>query len=76
VLQEAGHSNLLAFEHVMSCEIEPFKQAFLARNYPGAELLPDIRELVPKDVRTHVRHLTRGGGYSPLVAKRGLNPKE
>ncbi|CAE8594810.1 unnamed protein product [Polarella glacialis] len=48
-LKAAGHEGLLKFSHVMSCEIEPFKQAFLARNYPGAVLLPDIRELVPED---------------------------
>mmetsp|Transcript_16313 Transcript_16313/g.28556 ORF Transcript_16313/g.28556 Transcript_16313/m.28556 type:complete len:1878 (-) Transcript_16313:150-5783(-) len=38
-----------SFEHVMSCEIEPFKQAFIARNYPQANLFPDIRKLAPED---------------------------
>eukprot|EP00930_Biecheleria_cincta_P021338 TRINITY_DN1583_c0_g1_i3.p1 TRINITY_DN1583_c0_g1~~TRINITY_DN1583_c0_g1_i3.p1 ORF type:complete len:1977 (-),score=328.37 TRINITY_DN1583_c0_g1_i3:362-5602(-) len=57
VLQAAGYGDLLKFKHVMSCEIEPFKQAFLARNYPGAELLPDIRELVPKDGTRHTQNV-------------------
>ncbi|KAL1514920.1 hypothetical protein AB1Y20_004000 [Prymnesium parvum] len=31
-----------SFEHVMSCEIEPYKQSFIARNNPGVLLFPDI----------------------------------
>jgi site-specific DNA-cytosine methylase len=34
-----------AFEHVMSCEIEPYKQSFIARNNPGVLLFPDIAAL-------------------------------
>lgn len=33
------------YEHVMSCEIEPFKQAYLGRNFPGVPLFPDITKL-------------------------------
>ena len=33
------------FDHVMSCEIEPYKQSFIARNTPGVLLFPDIAEL-------------------------------
>jgi site-specific DNA-cytosine methylase len=29
----------------MSCEIEPFKQAYIARNFPGVPLFPDITKL-------------------------------
>ena len=29
----------------MSCELEPYKQAFIARNNPGVLLFPDIRQL-------------------------------
>ena len=33
------------FQHVMSCELEPYKQSFIARNHPGVLLFPDIRTL-------------------------------
>ncbi len=33
------------YEHMMSCEIEPFKQAYIARNFPGVPLFPDITKL-------------------------------
>ena len=33
------------FDHVMSCELEPYKQAFIARNNPGVLLFPDIGTL-------------------------------
>eukprot|EP00966_Prymnesium_polylepis_P148062 3420233-Prymnesium_polylepis.1 len=33
------------FEHVMSCEIEPYKQSFIARNNPGVLLFPDVAAL-------------------------------
>ena len=33
------------YEHKMSCEIEPFKQAYIARNFPGVPLFPDITKL-------------------------------
>jgi site-specific DNA-cytosine methylase/superfamily II DNA or RNA helicase len=41
-------SQLLQVDHVMSCEIEPFKQAYISRNFPDTRLFPDIRQLVPK----------------------------
>lgn len=33
------------YSHVMSCEIEPFKQAYIGRNFPGGLLFPDITKL-------------------------------
>ena len=33
------------FEHVMSCELEPYKQSFIARNHPEVLIFPDIRVL-------------------------------
>jgi hypothetical protein len=29
-----------SYDHLMSCEIEPFKQGYLGRNFPGALLFP------------------------------------
>lgn len=38
-------------DHVMSCEIEAFKQAYLARNFPGVNaLFPDIVKLTGSDL--------------------------
>mgnify|MGYP005845773401 CR=1 FL=1 len=33
------------YSHVMSCEIEAFKQAYIGRNFPGVPLFPDITKL-------------------------------
>ena len=38
-------SHRFDYEHKMSCEIEPFKQAYIARNFPGVPLFPDITKL-------------------------------
>ena len=35
----------LQIEHVFSCEIEPFKQAYIERNFAPPILFRDIREL-------------------------------
>lgn len=40
------------YDHVMSCEIEPFKQAYIARNFPGVPLFPDITKLSATDDKT------------------------
>ena len=40
---DSGHS--LSYSHEMSCEIEPFKQAYIGRNFPGVTLFPDITKL-------------------------------
>ena len=34
----------------MSCEIEPFKQAYIGRNFPGVTLFPDICKLTGSDL--------------------------
>lgn len=33
------------FSHAMSCELEPYKQSFIARNHPDVLIFPDIRVL-------------------------------
>jgi site-specific DNA-cytosine methylase len=38
-------ANVLRIEHVFSCEIEPFKQAYIERNFRPPLLFRDIREL-------------------------------
>ena len=42
-----GHS--FDYSHEMSCEIEPFKQAYIARNFPGVPLFPDITKLTASE---------------------------
>ena len=44
---EKGHG--FDYEHNMSCEIEPFKQAYIGRNFPGVLLFPDITKLTEKE---------------------------
>jgi site-specific DNA-cytosine methylase len=38
-----------AYTHEMSCEIAPFKQAYIGRNFPGVPLFPDITKLTASD---------------------------
>ena len=47
---EESHHHGFAYEHVMSCEIEPFKQGYIARNFPGVLLFPDICKLCQEQV--------------------------
>eukprot|EP00536_Pseudo-nitzschia_multiseries_P006390 jgi/Psemu1/192957/e_gw1.134.12.1 len=42
---EEKNDHAFDYEHMMSCEIEPFKQAYIARNFPGVPLFPDITKL-------------------------------
>mmetsp|Transcript_18227 Transcript_18227/g.26821 ORF Transcript_18227/g.26821 Transcript_18227/m.26821 type:complete len:2370 (-) Transcript_18227:73-7182(-) len=45
--QGQGHG--FDYTHEMSCEIEPFKQAYIGRNFPGVPLFPDITKLTAGD---------------------------
>ena len=47
-----GHG--FTYEHNMSCEVEPFKQVYLAQNFPGAVLFPDIVKLTGGETVTDV----------------------
>ena len=44
-----SHQHGFEYEHNMSCEIEPFKQAYIGRNFPGVLLFPDITKLTEKE---------------------------
>ncbi|CAJ1936311.1 unnamed protein product [Cylindrotheca closterium] len=44
-------SQTFEYSHEMSCEIEPFKQAYIGRNFPGVPLFPDINKLIEPDVK-------------------------
>ena len=43
--EETSFDHLIQIEHVFSCEIEPFKQAYIERNFQPPLLFRDIREL-------------------------------
>lgn len=38
----------LQVRHEMSCEKEPFKQAYIARNFPGVPVFSDVVELAER----------------------------
>jgi len=42
----------LCVDHVFSCEIEPFKQAYIERNFAPPILFRDIRELDSEQATT------------------------
>lgn len=46
------HNLSLGFEHVFSCEIEPFKQAYIERNFAPPILFRDVTELGKKRAHT------------------------
>jgi hypothetical protein len=49
---KAQHGQTLAFDHVFSCEIEPFKQAYIERNFAPPILFRDVTELGKKKAHT------------------------
>ncbi|ORY22614.1 hypothetical protein BCR39DRAFT_551149, partial [Naematelia encephala] len=46
------HDLTLSFDHVFSCEIEPFKQAYIERNFAPPVLFRDVTELGKKRAHT------------------------
>lgn len=49
---KAQHGLTLSFDHVFSCEIEPFKQAYIERNFAPPILFRDVTELGKKRAHT------------------------
>nr|XP_018266781.1 DNA repair protein Rad8 [Kwoniella dejecticola CBS 10117]OBR88939.1 DNA repair protein Rad8 [Kwoniella dejecticola CBS 10117] len=49
---KAQHDLTLSFDHVFSCEIEPFKQAYIERNFSPPVLFRDVTELGKKKAHT------------------------
>jgi hypothetical protein len=52
-------TSILPMEHVFSCEIEPFKQAYIERNFAPPLLFRDIRELGQEEAFTAYGALAR-----------------
>lgn len=66
---EGRHGIPLKVEHIFSCEIEPFKQAYIERNFAPPLLFRDIRELDGDEATTAygaVRPVP--GGVDVLIA--------
>jgi hypothetical protein len=65
------------YEHNMSCEIEPFKQAYIGRNFPGVLLFPDITKLTEKetvvDVYGREQSIPEGKTYFEVVVHAHFN---
>ena len=49
---KSQHGLTLSFDHVFSCEIEPFKQAYIERNFAPPVLFRDVTELGKKRAHT------------------------
>ena len=49
---KAQHGLTLSFDRVFSCEIEPFKQAYIERNFSPPILFRDVTELGKKKAHT------------------------
>jgi len=49
---DVNHGVRLGLDHVFSCEIEPFKQAYIERNFAPPILFRDIRELGQPEATT------------------------
>ena len=63
------HHAPLLVEHVFSCEIEPFKQAYIERNFAPPILFRDVRELGNAEATTaYGAKVPVPGGVDMLVA--------
>jgi site-specific DNA-cytosine methylase len=66
--EDLGYGKL-QIEHLFSCEIEPFKQAYIERNFQPPKLFRDIRELGnEKAVTAYGAAVEVPGGADMLIA--------
>ncbi|BEI79864.1 hypothetical protein CcaverHIS002_0103930 [Cutaneotrichosporon cavernicola] len=61
------HGVTLGFEHVFSCEIEPFKQAYIERNFAPPVLFRDVTELGRERAHTAYGSLKRVPGNIDIL---------
>jgi len=59
---KAQHGVKLELDHVFSCEIEPFKQAYIERNFSPPILFRDVTELGRKKAHTAYGSLVKVPG--------------
>ena len=67
VATEREYGAKLAVDHVFSCEIEPFKQAYIERNFAPPILFRDIRELDEDQATTAYGALVDVPGYCDML---------
>jgi hypothetical protein len=63
--------NKFDYEHQMSCEIEPFKQGYIARNFPGVLLFPDITRLSGTDSEGNPTNVVDVYGREQAIPQNG-----
>lgn len=66
------HKLTLGFEHVFSCEIEPFKQAYIERNFAPPILFRDVTELGKKRAHTAYGSLADVPGHADVSYRLGV----
>ena len=64
---EATYGAKLSVDHVFSCEIEPFKQAYIERNFAPPILFRDIRELDEDQATTAYGALVDVPGHCDIL---------
>ena len=64
---ESVYGSKLGVDHVFSCEIEPFKQAYIERNFAPPILFRDIRELDEDQATTAYGALVDVPGYCDML---------
>ena len=67
VATEREYGAKLAVDHVFSCEIEPFKQAYIERNFAPPILFRDIRELDEDQATTAYGALVDVPGFCDML---------
>ena len=67
VATEREYGAKLAVDHVFSCEIEPFKHAYIERNFAPPILFRDIRELDEDQATTAYGALVDVPGYCDML---------
>jgi len=70
---KSQHDMTLSFEHVFSCEIEPFKQAYIERNFSPPVLFRDVTELGRKKAHTAYGSLVEVPGNVDVGVSKDLN---
>ena len=64
-LARANDLDAFAPEHLLSCEIEPFKQAYIARNFPQVVVSPDVSLLAKTKTGEKFQTIYRGEQVVP-----------
>ena len=67
----AGQGLQLSVEHTASCENEPYKQAYISRNFPGVPIFNDVVDLADRAQESGVAKTAFGGEKAIPSSKPG-----